>query len=323
MAKFHIGRGGKAAACSARKGKCPYGSDEEHFSSREAAKVAAEERLAKSNGVLSSSKKTSTPVTKKANPKKIIKTKTSKPKKNPGIAEDGYKKYDLDLKYNPNVNVEEQIKKVQYEIERKYGTEESLYEEYKYQVAFHGNRYNKPAVQKAEKKYYVVLHAKQYAESEIKLQKFMHENGKRMKELKHIQDTESGDKRYDATSELSELRREMWNIEDERNYNSLETNLAKAYLDDSIDNRAYVELVSVEYLRAIQTRKQRIHDIGGVDAYMLDPYDEYAEPGLNASYDLESATYSIRRLKPDWSDEQLFNYIDKTTNVGNKIELPK
>ena len=35
MAKFHIGKNGKVSRCSARKGNCPYGSDEEHFASRE------------------------------------------------------------------------------------------------------------------------------------------------------------------------------------------------------------------------------------------------------------------------------------------------
>ena len=65
MAKFHIGRGGKAAACSARKGKCPYGSDDEHFSSRETAQFAAEDKMANENSVLSSSKKPDNTTTKK------------------------------------------------------------------------------------------------------------------------------------------------------------------------------------------------------------------------------------------------------------------
>lgn len=42
MAKFHIGRGGKPAVCSAKKGNCPYGGESEHYSTREAAKVAIE-----------------------------------------------------------------------------------------------------------------------------------------------------------------------------------------------------------------------------------------------------------------------------------------
>lgn len=42
MAKFHIGRGGKPAVCSAKKGKCPYGGESDHYSSRESAQVAIE-----------------------------------------------------------------------------------------------------------------------------------------------------------------------------------------------------------------------------------------------------------------------------------------
>lgn len=49
MAKFHIGRKGKAAICSAKKGKCPFGGESEHYSSREAATKAAEDRFAKEN----------------------------------------------------------------------------------------------------------------------------------------------------------------------------------------------------------------------------------------------------------------------------------
>lgn len=57
MAKFHIGRGGKAAVCSAKKGKCPYGSDEEHFKTREEAHAEAQKRLSKDNNILSGKKK--------------------------------------------------------------------------------------------------------------------------------------------------------------------------------------------------------------------------------------------------------------------------
>lgn len=59
MAKFHIGRGGKAAICSARKGKCPFGSDEEHFRTREEANHAAQERLSKDNNIMQSNSKKS------------------------------------------------------------------------------------------------------------------------------------------------------------------------------------------------------------------------------------------------------------------------
>lgn len=59
MAKFHIGRGGKAAICSAKKGNCPFGTDEEHFKTRDEAKAAAQEKLAKENNVMQSSSKKS------------------------------------------------------------------------------------------------------------------------------------------------------------------------------------------------------------------------------------------------------------------------
>lgn len=49
MAKFHIGRKGKAAICSAKAGNCPFGGDDNHYSSREAANKAAEDKLAKQN----------------------------------------------------------------------------------------------------------------------------------------------------------------------------------------------------------------------------------------------------------------------------------
>lgn len=59
MAKFHIGRGGKAAICSAKKGNCPFGSDDEHFKTREEAKNAAEKKLSDSHGILNSANKDS------------------------------------------------------------------------------------------------------------------------------------------------------------------------------------------------------------------------------------------------------------------------
>lgn len=319
MAKFHIGRGGKAAACSARKGKCPFGSDDEHFSTRDAARVAAEERMAKTNGVLNSSKKTTTPAAKKSTPKKPAKTTKSKKKR--GIAEDGYRNYDLGIKYNPNVSAESQIQNIHNAIEKKYGTEQSLYDNYTYEVRYHDNKYYKPAVQHAEKKYFEVLHAKGYAKAEVELQKFMHENGDRMKELKKLQKSKNTRESNQATSELSELRRKQWELEDEKLYHNISVNYAKSYLYD--DEKTQQELSAIETLRSIQTRKQRIHDIGGIDAVMIDPYDGYTESGLNASEDLEYATSSIKKLKPDWSDKQIFDYIDKTTNVGNKIALPK
>lgn len=57
MAKFHIGRGGKAAVCSARKGNCPFASDEEHFKTRDEAQKAAQNLLEKENNIMQSSSK--------------------------------------------------------------------------------------------------------------------------------------------------------------------------------------------------------------------------------------------------------------------------
>lgn len=59
MAKFHIGKSGKAAACSAKKGNCPYGSDDEHFSTREEAQKEAENRMSQNNSITKSAKKPS------------------------------------------------------------------------------------------------------------------------------------------------------------------------------------------------------------------------------------------------------------------------
>lgn len=56
MAKFHVGRGGKAAVCSAKKGKCPYGSDDEHYKTREEAQKVAEQKMTQQNNTLKSTK---------------------------------------------------------------------------------------------------------------------------------------------------------------------------------------------------------------------------------------------------------------------------
>lgn len=57
MAKFHIGRSGKPALCSAKRGNCPFGSADEHYNSREAAQKVVEDRLAKQSGILKAQKK--------------------------------------------------------------------------------------------------------------------------------------------------------------------------------------------------------------------------------------------------------------------------
>lgn len=44
MAKFHIGRSGKPAQCRAKKGNCPFGSDAEHYGSRQEAQKALENK---------------------------------------------------------------------------------------------------------------------------------------------------------------------------------------------------------------------------------------------------------------------------------------
>lgn len=46
MAKYHIGRGGKPAQCSAKKNNCPFGIEAEHFKTREEAQRAIEEKHA-------------------------------------------------------------------------------------------------------------------------------------------------------------------------------------------------------------------------------------------------------------------------------------
>lgn len=45
MAKFHINGAGEAGACRAEKGGCPFGGDENHYSSAEAARTAYEEKM--------------------------------------------------------------------------------------------------------------------------------------------------------------------------------------------------------------------------------------------------------------------------------------
>lgn len=45
MARFHVGRGGKSAVCSAKKGNCPFGGEDAHYSSREEAQSAAEKKM--------------------------------------------------------------------------------------------------------------------------------------------------------------------------------------------------------------------------------------------------------------------------------------
>lgn len=43
MTKFHINKHGVPAPCKATKGNCPLGGDEQHFSNKEEAQVAADE----------------------------------------------------------------------------------------------------------------------------------------------------------------------------------------------------------------------------------------------------------------------------------------
>lgn len=57
MAKFHIGRSGKPAQCNAKKGNCPFGSEEEHYKTREEAQKHLENKLSGINAVLASAKK--------------------------------------------------------------------------------------------------------------------------------------------------------------------------------------------------------------------------------------------------------------------------
>lgn len=46
MAKFHINNSGEAGACSATKGNCPFGGEDDHFTSAEAARAAYEKTMA-------------------------------------------------------------------------------------------------------------------------------------------------------------------------------------------------------------------------------------------------------------------------------------
>lgn len=45
MAKFHVNGKGEAGKCSAVKGNCPFGSDDEHYTSAEAARAAFESSM--------------------------------------------------------------------------------------------------------------------------------------------------------------------------------------------------------------------------------------------------------------------------------------
>lgn len=44
MAKFHVNENGDAGPCGAKRGKCPFGGEDEHYSSAEAAREAYEKR---------------------------------------------------------------------------------------------------------------------------------------------------------------------------------------------------------------------------------------------------------------------------------------
>lgn len=48
MAKYHINGKGEPGKCSAEKGNCPFGSDDEHYTSAAAARTAYEKRQANS-----------------------------------------------------------------------------------------------------------------------------------------------------------------------------------------------------------------------------------------------------------------------------------
>lgn len=57
MAKFHINGKGEPGKCSAAQGNCPFGSDEEHFTSAEAARDAYELQMSdEANGVIKKDK---------------------------------------------------------------------------------------------------------------------------------------------------------------------------------------------------------------------------------------------------------------------------
>lgn len=57
MTKFHIGRSGKPAQCRAKNGNCPFGSEEEHYNTRNEANKAVEGKLSSENNPLSSNQK--------------------------------------------------------------------------------------------------------------------------------------------------------------------------------------------------------------------------------------------------------------------------
>lgn len=57
MAKFHIGKSGKPAQCSAKKGNCPFGSESDHYSSRQEAQKAIEKDYQKKNNTFESARK--------------------------------------------------------------------------------------------------------------------------------------------------------------------------------------------------------------------------------------------------------------------------
>jgi hypothetical protein len=59
MAKYHVNKAtGEAGACRATKGKCPFGGEAEHFTSREAARQAFESSMAEASAPQSKTKKT-------------------------------------------------------------------------------------------------------------------------------------------------------------------------------------------------------------------------------------------------------------------------
>lgn len=59
MSKFHFGRSGKPAQCNAKKGNCPFGSDAEHYSSRQEAQKALEDKNTKEYATMESASKSS------------------------------------------------------------------------------------------------------------------------------------------------------------------------------------------------------------------------------------------------------------------------
>lgn len=81
MAKYHIGKDGLPHVCRAKKGNCPYGSDAEHFTNKEDATKASQERLehdSKDLGFSEHHKTDNTP----ADPKPLTKTEINKYSKN-------------------------------------------------------------------------------------------------------------------------------------------------------------------------------------------------------------------------------------------------